>query len=75
MGIEKLLSVETNHVPHGFGPLLVSKKYGRLFYTSDTRFCQNVVNYAQGVKLLISEQTLQNGLEKDATEKRHMTTN
>ena len=74
MEFERILSIETDHCPQSFGCLLTSEKHGRLLYTADTALCKNVMHYARDVKLLITEATLQNGLEKDANEKKHHTT-
>ena len=74
MDFERILSIETDHCPQSFGCLLTSEKHGRLFYTSDTGLCKNVIHYARDVKLLITEATFQNELEKEAIAKKHQTT-
>lgn len=72
MEIEKVLSVETDHCPQSSGCFIVSQKHGRTLYTSDTEArCTNVRHYASGVKLLITEATLGNGLERQAKLKKH----
>ena len=71
---EKILAIETDHCPQSFGCLVTSAKHGRIFYTADTALCQNVLDYARGVKLLITEATLENGFEIDAKLKKHQTT-
>lgn len=43
-----------------------------MFYTSDTAFCENVVAYARGAKLLITEATFVLGMEEMAKSRRHM---
>ena len=74
MNIEKVVAVETDHCPQSHGWLLQSKKHGDILYSGDTLPCQNLLNYAQDVKVLIHEATLNNGLEKDAISKKHTTT-
>ena len=61
--VEKMLAIETHHCPQSFGILLHSEKHGRMFYTSDTALCNNVLAYARDVKLLITEASLENDLE------------
>lgn len=74
MEVEKLLSVETDHCPQSSGCMIVSLKHGRMLYTGDTAPCANIRLYASGVKLLITEATLGSGLESQAKQKKHQTT-
>ena len=66
MEIEKLMAIESHHIPQSFGCMIESKQHGRIFYTSDTGFCGNVLEFAQNCKLLITEATLIAGAEERA---------
>ena len=66
MNIEKAIAVETDHCPQSYGWLFQSEEHGRILYSGDTLPCQNVLNYAKGVKLLIHEATLESGMETEA---------
>ena len=68
-----MVAVETDHCIESFGCLLDSPDFGRIFYSGDTRPCQNVLNYCQQIKLLIHEATLDDTLAEDAYLKRHTT--
>ena len=74
LGFEKLAMVEVNHCLDAYCAILVSKSHGNILYSGDTVPCQNLKNYAQTVRLLIHEATLQDGMEEDAARKMHTTT-
>ena len=74
MDITRLLAVENNHCIESYACLVWSPVWGRIFYSGDTSPCQNVINYAQDVTLLIHEATLEDALAEDAHWKRHTTT-
>ena len=75
MGIDKLLAIEVDHCPQSFGCLLYSKEIGNILYSGDTRYCPNLINYAQKAKLLIHEASLHNGAEEVAYKLKHCTSN
>ena len=46
MSIEKVIAVEVDHCVQAYACLLVSSEHGNIFYSGDTRTCQNLNNYA-----------------------------
>ncbi len=73
MNVDKLLAVEVDHCIESYGCLIQSPDFGRILYSGDTRPCQNLINYAQKVTLLIHEATFEDSLEEDAKMKMHTT--
>jgi ribonuclease Z len=80
LNVKHLVAVEVDHCIESYGCLIVSDKepgrpegFGRIFYSGDTNVCQNVLNYAQKVTLLIHEATFEDALEVDAMHKKHTT--
>ena len=74
MSFEKIIAVEVDHCPQSYACLIVSKEHGNIIYSGDTLPCQNFINYGQGVKVMIHEATLEDGMEEDAVMKKHSTT-
>ena len=74
MSFEKIIAVEVDHCPQSYACLIQSKEHGNIIYSGDTLPCQNFINYGQGVKVLIHEATLEDGMEEDALSKKHTTT-
>ena len=68
---EKLLGIENNHCNQSYSVLLSSKKHGKFVYTGDIRPDINVINYAQGAKLLIQEATLPKSQHHRAAHAKH----
>ena len=74
MDISKLISVEVDHCPYAFAPLLLNKNNEKLLvYSGDSRPCQNLVNYAKYAKLLIHEATFDDSYAQEALRKKHST--
>ena len=71
MNVDKLLSIEVDHCIESYGCLIQSPDFGRILYSGDTRPCQNLINYARKVTLLIHEATFEDSLSQDAHQKMH----
>ena len=74
VGLSKIIAVEVDHCPQSYACLLLTEKNDKIVYSGDTLPCQNLINYAQDCKILIHEATLEDGLERDAKQKKHTTT-
>ena len=68
-----MLAIETDHCVESYGCLIDSPNFGRMFYSGDTRPCQNIMNYCQNIRVLIHEATFEDELAEDAKWKRHTT--
>ena len=74
MSYERMIAVEVDHCPQSYACLLMSREHGNIMYSGDTLPCQNLINYGQGVRVMIHEATLGDGMEEDAIVKKHTTT-
>lgn len=68
-------SVIVHHCKHSFALVLRSQEGWSFSFSGDTQQCDALVRAAQGVTVMVHEATFENGLERDAEQKRHSTVN
>ncbi|KAL3936705.1 MAG: hypothetical protein SGBAC_008036 [Bacillariaceae sp.] len=73
LGITKCTSVRVAHCRDAFAVILENTCFGRLVYSGDCRPSGALAYAALGADLLIHEATFANGMEAEATLKRHST--
>ncbi|CAJ1907227.1 unnamed protein product [Cylindrotheca closterium] len=73
LGITRCTSVPVAHCRDAFAVILENTCFGRLVYSGDCRPSRPLAYAALGADLLIHEATFANGMEAEATLKRHST--
>jgi ribonuclease Z len=72
--VAEIIAVPVHHCAHAYGAKIVGRRGWSMVYSGDTRPCPSLVAAAKDATLLVHEATFENGMEDEATKKRHSTT-
>jgi ribonuclease Z len=73
LGITRIISVPVAHCPHSYAVVIDGTPFGRVAYSGDCRPSLSFAAAAIKADLLIHEATFEDGMEDEATLKRHCT--
>jgi ribonuclease Z len=73
LGITRIISVPVAHCPHSYAVVIDGTPFGRVAYSGDCRPSLSFADAAIEADLLIHEATFEDGMEDEATLKRHCT--
>ena len=73
LGFTDIRTIPVAHCPHSFAVILDGTPFGRLVYSGDCRPSNRLADSVRGAHVLIHEATFEDGMEAEATLKRHST--
>lgn len=73
LGITRIVSVPVAHCPHSYAVVIDGTPFGRVAYSGDCRPSLSFADAGVEADLLIHEATFEDGMEDEATLKRHCT--
>jgi ribonuclease Z len=73
LGITSCTAVPVDHCQHSFAIVIDGTPFGQVVYSGDCRPSNRLIQVAKGADLLIHEATFEDGMESEATLKRHST--
>jgi ribonuclease Z len=73
LGFSGFTAVPVTHCPHSYAVVIDGTSFGRVVYSGDCRPSHQLAKVGLGADLLIHEATFEDGMEAEATLKRHST--
>lgn len=73
LGVTRIVSVPVAHCPHSYAVIIDGTPFGRVAYSGDCRPSMAFADAGADADLLIHEATFEDGMEEEATLKRHCT--